>query len=262
MERTIRGHMKIPYLDMLGLSPTESDIYMFLLQTGETKAAQIIDHFQLKRATAYKALYALEEKGLVTKRDVGKITHFKPMSPNTLTDLADKQIHRYEAIRDDLKGILPNFISSYLLSVEKPVITTFEGAQGIKDVYRDTIKEGLPIDAILKVGNVDDDIQEWLESYYIKQRVKKKIPARVIIATDGETKEYRQKDKESLRETIVVPNKLFPFKHEINIYDGKVALINHTKGDDLLAIVIHHPTIEDTMRAWFQLAWVGAKSLK
>jgi hypothetical protein len=45
----------------------------------------------------------------------------------------------------------------------------------------------------------------------------------------------------------------------VDIYGDKVAFINYKKGEALIGVVINHPQIAETMRAWFELAWAGAE---
>ena len=45
----------------------------------------------------------------------------------------------------------------------------------------------------------------------------------------------------------------------MDVYGDKVAFINY-RTDHLLGIVVKHPLIAQTMKAWFDLAWEGAQN--
>jgi sugar-specific transcriptional regulator TrmB len=253
--------MALPFLQTLGLTQKEAELYELLLKRGELNGADIIKESGLKRATVYVSLYALEQKGLITKKDIRKKIHFKPESPNKLLELADKALTDYERARGDLQGILPEMISSYLLSVERPVVSTFEGVKGLKEVYNDTLRENKPIYAVLTTAEVDPAIFTWLTDTYTKLRAKAEIPAKVIVASGEWSSQYVKRDEAELRETRLVPKDKFPVQHEVDIYGDKVAFINYKKGEALIAVVINHPQIAQTMKAWFDLAWIGATQL-
>lgn len=250
--------MSLPFLETLGLTKKEADVYELLLKLGEVPAGQIIKESKLKRATVYKVLGSLEEKGLVTKKDVEKIIHFRPESPTQLTELAERQYKNLERAKDSLQTVIPELLSSYTLAVEKPIVTTFEGVEGLKKIYLDTLKEGKPIYAVLQTAEVNEELYQWLIKSYAKQRTKLGITAKVIIASGKWSEEYQKTDKKELRETILVPSEKFPFKHEVDIYGDKVAFINYKKGEALIGIIIKNKAIAETMKAWFDLAWAGS----
>lgn len=176
-------------------------------------------------------------------------------------ELADKALQDYERARSDLRGLLPEMVSSYLLSVERPVVSTFEGVKGLKEVYEDTLREKQPVYAVLTTAEVEPELFEWLTKTYTKKRAELGIEAKVIVASGEWSTQYVKRDETELRETRLVSKTEFPVQHEVDIYGNKVAFINYKKGDALIAVVINHPQIAQTMKAWFDLAWIGAKQL-
>lgn len=242
-------------LQTLGLTDKEVLIYSLLLELGEVQASVLIAKTSLKRATVYKALYALVERGLVRQEDKAKKLHFAPLPPENLLKLSDEQFARQERARNDLRSILPTLTSNYILSVEKPVISTFEGVEGLKKIYEDTLKEGKEISAVLQTSDVNEVLFDWLESKYFSQRIKRQIHANVIVASGAWSEEYIKEKNGDFTTTLRVDSKLYPFAHEVDIYGDKIAFINYKKNEKLIGIVIHHPAIALTMRALFDLAW-------
>lgn len=251
--------MALTFLENLGLTAKEAGLYELLLKLGEVPAGEIIKASKLKRATAYKVLYSLEQKGLVSKKDFKKKIHFRPEQPSKLLDLAENQYRALERAKDDLQSFLPQLTSEYIMSVERPVVTTFEGLEGLKQIYEDTLKEKKPIYAVVQTAEVEPEMYKWLSGDYVKRRAKAKIWAKVIVSSGKWSDTYSKKDSEEYRESITVPGHQFPFQHEVDIYGDKVAFINYKKGEALIGIVIRHPQIAQTMKAWFDLAWEGAK---
>lgn len=251
--------MSLPFLENIGLTKKEANLYEILLRLGEVPASQIIKESKLKRATAYKVLFSLEKRGLVSKKDIEKKIHFRPEPPAQLMALAERQYQSLERAKDSLKMIIPQLTSSYVLAVEKPIVSTFEGIGGLKEIYEDMLREGKTIYAILQTAEVNDELYKWLTTSFVKKRAKLKISAKVIIASGKYSQEYIRKNKKELRETILVPSKKFPFKHEVDIYGDKVSFINYKKGEALIGVVIKNQSVAQTMKAWFDLAWEGAE---
>lgn len=253
--------MSLPSLETYGLSSKESQIYDILMRLGEVSAARLIVESGLKRSTTYKNVYELEQKGLVTQRIIEKKLHFRPEPPSKLLEFVDTQIKHQEKTRKDLQTLLPDLMSTFILAVEKPIVTTFAGIKGLKKIYMDTLRDKQPIYAMLTTAEVEPDLFDWLTTYYAKARAKAGISAQVIASTGSWAKEYAKKDTAEARTTILVPQDRFPFQHEIDIYGSKVAFINYKKGDSLIGVVINHPQIAASMKACFELAWQGAENV-
>lgn len=249
--------MGLSFLETIGLTKKESEIYELLLQEGELPVHIIVSKTKLKRGIVYKSLYGLEENGLVTKKDINKKIHFKPLSPALISTLAENQIRRIERAQKELRTLLPDMINQYITSVEKPVVTTYQGIDGLKRIYEDTLLEGKPIFAALTTGDVEPKLFSWLTTTYTKRRVQSKIPVKVIVASGGWAEHYVKKNEKELRQTKLVSNEAFPFQHEVDIYGDKVAFIDFRKGGSLIGIVIHHPHIAMTMRALWELSWTN-----
>lgn len=253
--------MSLPFLQSLGLTQNESNLYELLLRLGEVSIAALLKEATMKRPTAYKALYSLEKKGLVTKRDFNKKLYFRPEPPTKLLSLAESQYNELDRAKKNLQGVLPILTSAYVLSVEKPIVSIFEGVNGMKEIYEDTLIEAKPIYALLQPGAQEDELHTWLEQNYVKRRAKLKIPAFVIAATSGHTKEYLRRNEKEFRTVKIINSEQFPFRHEINIYGDKIALLHHRKGEPLIGVVIKHPGIYQTMKAWFDVTWTGIDAL-
>lgn len=251
--------MSLEFLTSLGLSPKEITLYQLLLTLGESPSNLLITRSGFKRATVYKLLYALEKKGLVMIFEKEKLTYFKPLSPQKLIQMTETQQQVLERTRTSLESVLPDLLSSFQLAVEKPVLTSFDGPNGIKKIYQDTLREGKPIYALLQPHEIDPEIREWLRSTYTLRRKKMGIHAYVILSTGDNSQQYVDENELRFRTTRVVPGYKFPFQHEINIYGSKVAIIQYKKGEHPLGIIIQHPLIAQTMKAWFDLAWERAE---
>ena len=250
--------MTLTFLQSFGLTGNEIELYELLVRLGEVPVQVILRETKLKRPTVYKSLYSLAKKDLITKRDLKKKIHFRPESPTKLLELADKQYKELDRARSNLQSALPTLGSEYMQSTEKPVVRIYEGREGLKDIYRDTLKEGKLIYAVESLEGFDDEVWDWANKNYLKVRTKVGVHTKVIVSSGRRASLHRTRDIQHLRISREVPEKSFPFQLEVDVYGDKTAFINYREGH-LLGIVIKHPLIAQTMKAWFDLAWEGAE---
>lgn len=250
--------MSLSFLQNIGLTDTESHLYELLLRLGEAPVGTLIQESNLKRPTVYKALHMLHKKGLVTQRDIHKKIHVRPESPIKLQELADKKYEQLNRTKESLKAFLPSLAISYTLSTERPVVRVYEGIDGLKEIYKDLLIEGKTIYAILQAANVDPELYKWLTTKFVRKRVRAKIHVKAIVSSSAASREYLKKSKEEYRIARLIDSKKFPFQHEIDIYGDKVAIVHYKKDEPLIGMVIHHPQIALTMKAWFDLGWETA----
>jgi len=76
-------------LQMLGLSPNQSQVYLVLVRLGAAKAGEIIKRTGMHRNLVYLALQELVEKKLISTSKSKKISVYKPLAPVRL--LAEPQ---------------------------------------------------------------------------------------------------------------------------------------------------------------------------
>ncbi len=133
-------------------------------------------------------------------------------------------------------------------------VSFYEGIEGIKEVYRDTLKAKTYLFSLLQPSDVDPDLYKWLTTEYVEQRIKKGVQAYVVLSTEKEDEalgDYIAKSRDELRISHVIKSVGHPFENEIIIYDDKVAFIQYNPKYPLGAILITHKPIANTMRSMF-----------
>jgi sugar-specific transcriptional regulator TrmB len=253
--------MTLDFLETLGLTQKESRLYEILLTEGELPISTLITRTKYKRATVYKSLYALESKGLATRKTVNKKIHFRPESPLVLSQLSTRRLQEMEGARADLANILPQLISQFTMSVERPVVTVYEGVNGLKKLYELMLIEKSPIEALLSTADIHPDLFAWLTSVFVKKRVSLKIPVRSIVTNDSWGDEYVRKNEKELRETRMISSRDFPIEVEIDVFGSKLAFISYRANRPLIGVIMDHQTIADSARSWFALAWLGTDQI-
>ncbi len=248
-----------PIFTGLGINPDQADLYTSLIQNGPQTAVQLAKNTSVKRTYVYKLCEQLVTLGLIRQEIKGKTTTFVAENPDKLLDIAENQKRQAETAAHSLENILPTLKSQFAATDTKPIITYYEGLEGVKKVYLDTLKEAQPIYALLDTSSVHPEMRLWLKTNYVKQRVKAGIFAKVILASGNLIQDYQQDDPVNLRETRVVNKEAFSIQHEIDIYGHKTAIMmQHKEAKQMVGIIIDNKYIADTLRALFDLAWLSA----
>lgn len=239
----------------LNLSAEQTGIYLSLLHHGAQSASQLARSTKVKRTYIYTVCKELAKLGLVKTVLTGKTSIFVPNSPDILLTLSDQIQLQAKAAKTNLENILPDLSSLFRLTESKPIITYYEGLEGVKKTYLDTIKTGQPLLSIVETSKVDQKVYDWVTTDYVKARIKANIPVRAIVASGEKTETYTSLDEKELRQSRIVPSQNFPFENEIVIYGEKVAIVKHKAGTKLIGIIIDNVEIAATFRSWFELTW-------
>jgi HTH-type transcriptional regulator, sugar sensing transcriptional regulator len=234
-------------LKQFGLENKEDDVYLALLELGTAGVQEIAIKANIKRTTVYDVLSALQAKGLAGQTQKGKKRLFYAEEPETLNRLLDEK-------RRKLEDIMPVLKSLQNTAGQKPKIRYYEGKEGLRQVYRDTLNFKGELLAFLNENIIKYLGDEFAEEY-IEKRKTAQITVRAICPDTEEMEIYKSIDKEFLKTTRLVPRKDFPFTIEMNIYGNRLALLSFKEE---MGIIIESNEIANNLKLLFELAWRGA----
>jgi len=229
----------------IGLNEKEAAVYLAALELGGSPASEIASKAKLNRVSTYDILEKLHARTFITTQTHNKIKLFSAKDPDLIrTDLRKKYI--------DFKSVLPDLRRMHGKTTH-PRVRYYEGLQGIKKVYKDSLT------AKTDILNYADSklIRQFWPNYdaeYVAERVKRKIYLRGIAPKDSYGEASVAADKKSHREIRLIKPDKFGFSNEINIYDDKVAIISFGR-NEIIGMIIESPEIAETQRAIFMMAW-------
>lgn len=235
-------------ITQFGLNPKQASVYLALLELGASTVIEVAKKTGILRTTVYDEILELEKKGLIAQTKKGKKRLFLAAEPENLKKILDEKKARLEELMPALKSLVNT-------AGVKPVIRYYEGTEGIKEVYRDTLKYKGELIGFVTENIINKLGQEFADEYKSK-RVKSDIRVRVIGPDTEEIKEYKKSDQKDLKETRLVPKDQFPFSIEMNIYGNKLAFMSFS---EQLGLIVESNEIADNMRHLFKLAWLGAE---
>jgi sugar-specific transcriptional regulator TrmB len=166
--------MTIEELSQLGLSDKESELYLACVELGPSKAKDISAYTSLNRGTIYDVARSLFKKGLLSTTQKRDITHFVAHAPH-------QYIYQLERERAAATLLLPKVEELLQSHPYRPTVTYFEGDEGIRAVYEETLKAEskhiycfAAIDEMLEVTGPD------FMRYYTEKRTRRHISVQIL----------------------------------------------------------------------------------
>ena len=214
--------MRIDALKEFGLNEKEAKIYLALLELGEAKAYEIAHKTRIARPTVYDVLDKLITEGLVGSYDKHKIRHYIASDPEKIKrNLISKQTA--------FENLLPELKSVYNKLQAKPKVSFYEGVEGIKTVFEETIAaKNKQLKGILSVHDLFEVPGKKYMNDYVTRRIKLGYPLRVIRSKTKEIAETWPTSERELRQLRYTPESMI-FTMTIYLYDNKVGLISSVK---------------------------------
>jgi sugar-specific transcriptional regulator TrmB len=251
--------MILDKLENLGLSDKESKVYLAALELGGDSIQNVAKKSGVHRATTYLCVEKLKEMGLMNEKKKGKRKVYYGEYPEKLLENIVEQQKNLDQQEIKIKSLLPELSAIFNFSKNRPRVKFFEGEEGLKKVYQDTLFNNEKILAFLSVSAPDKKFVKWLYDYYAPERTRCGIKAWVIAPQDEGVKKYVKLDKKELRETKLVNPQKYPFSIEINIYgNNKVAFMSYGK-KEMFGVIIESKEVHNTMKYIFELVWDNIK---
>lgn len=227
----------------LGFSEKEADVYVALVQVGTAVASDIAKKARIKRSTTYVILDSLAEKGLVSMVEQRGVRRYTPAPPEQLGQYMESMAKKYAGFATAAKKLVPELKASRTESMPEPRVHFFQGSEGIKSVYEDTLSslEGIRVHAAF--------VHDALERGYDAGK-KPTIKMRLLTADAARAgKKEAASHKEALRAAINVARDEADASSEINVYDDRVVFI---AGAEDFAVVIESKELADALKQTFE----------
>ncbi|MDO8428637.1 MAG: helix-turn-helix domain-containing protein [Candidatus Diapherotrites archaeon] len=243
--------MNSEFLERIGLTHTESLVYLALFKLGACKAYDIIRETNLHKSRVYDSLDRLLEKGLIGSVMHEQVKHFAVLDPEHLLDFVEERKKELDGLRLEAKKKLPELVALRELDSQKPFAEAqvLFGVEGFKSMRRDLLKhskgEHLMMGAISREPKVMPVFFNWFE----RERIRQKIFQRILLQKgyDKPLPKKRLVEFRSLPSEITVPA-------VINVYGDRVVNVLWKK-DYPLCFMLVNKDIADAYRSYFDLLW-------
>lgn len=236
---------KIASLKRLGLSDQEGRVYLAALELGEATMQDLARKSGVKRTSIYNFIDKLKEQGFIAVIKWKKRIRYSATHPKQLIEFEKQRLA-------ELEGTLPELTAIYNKSPQKPKVTFYEGAEGIKEVYADTLWEQRPIIAWSDFDHMEAALGKDFYQSYPAERAKRRIPFSTITRDSKIARDVAQKNEAHLRKVKFISAE--ELKTEINVYGDKVAIMSF-RNNPPFAVLIENKDIAETMRIAWQELW-------
>lgn len=241
---------------IFNLTSYESQVFMALATFDKANISQISRTSGITRTAIYPPLNSLLDKGLISIDLAGSRKYYKALSPQQLESI-------FEWKKRDLTFLINELTKNVPTGAEQLEVLYFPGKNGLNSAAEVFLKETKGKTWRTFENSVVN--QPALEFYqlqdYIDRRVKKGITAKVVMTLNlmyPFLKERLDKDKEELRETVLVPEKSFPFKVVIGINENSVLILS---GEEVIfGVVIKNTQIAQTLSTIHEMIWTRYKN--
>lgn len=239
-------------MEQIGLDEKPARVYLATLELGGGSASFIAQKASVERVTTYHILEKLIADGLIYTAEKDGKRIYVAHSPKKLVSKQEEKLNQ-------IKSMIPELLSFEGSNEIRPKIKFYEGEEGIKDLFNETLElpQGSETLAYVSYHTISKHLESFVPDFP-KKRVARGISQRLIAEDSPQTRESLLKnDKDELRQTRLVPKEMYPFEaDQINIFGNKMFIASLK---DMLAMVIESETVAKSQRAIFELAWLGAE---
>lgn len=241
-------------LSSLNLDEFSSKIYEYLLQSGEQKPGTISKVLDIKRPTAYKALYNLEDLGLIGRNMDLPEVHFRAKGPQQLKLLIEKQRKKVDKLWNNYLEILPAMTELYEQNYTAPIIQTLFGLTGLKQIHIEietTAKEVLLIRSV--IDRLDEKVTEEIDRHVAKRGeigIRTKILTPALHTTNATLQKYPGIPGREMR---FVDQEKLGIETQIMLYNNKIVITNYR--NELVSLIIQQEHIFNSFKQIFENLW-------
>ena len=256
------AHDRRAQLVELGLSLTEAQVYLALIQNASLSASALATATDLSRTSVYQILCSLTDKGLV-QSGAGYGSKFAVVAPEqalpALVAREKQTIAERERIADELAETLAPLVADAEFALDDTV-QVIRTPHAITQRYeRLQLEAERTIDATVKAPILNPRKNNPAQEKAQRRGVHYRGLYEKAAIEDAAIKPNLQAWIAGGEEARVYDGEL-PYK--LTIFDGEIALITLTKrGDTWLTLFVRHEPLAKSLTEWFNLLWEKAKPL-
>lgn len=238
------------YLDLLknlGLNDKEATVYFSLLQLSQPTAYLIAQKSGLKKPTTYVILDSLIKKGFAVKLPYSTKQLYSAISPNKCLEKTKERLQETEKI-------MPQLMALNKEEEKKVNVQYFEGAEEIKQMYRQMLKTAQNKEILAFAGhtrNTPKTLNDYWEEFNL-ERIKRNITVRGFTSDDPTTKKWTKDQKKLLFNVIPLPLEEYDSNVSIEIFNNIVQIVSFRY---LQGIRIENTDICHSLKQIFNMLW-------
>ena len=241
--------MNIDILTSLGLNEKAAKIYLATLVLGVSSVQKIAEKAGIKRPTAYIHIQELLEEGLLQKIPSGIKEYYTAVNPEILQERFMRNYRVFQSGLSELQNLYKGFEG-------KLKVRVLEGEKAMKEIYNQ-ICQANRIRFIADLSSFEQAFQSSFNN--ISEAIlNNEIKAQEIIpntnAAKTSSKRYSASAGRTYSSRIAMNG---PIQNDTAIFGNTLALFRLNEFN-LFVILIEEPSIVETIKTVFDLAWLSA----
>lgn len=239
--------MEKEQLYKLGFTEKEAGVYLALNRLGPSVASTLSRIANIKRTSIYDVLSSLLKRNLIISYKQGPYTYFAIDDVNKLLYQERDRLKVAESLSKELKKL-----QEFGGGVQ---VNYYKGQEGYREMYEDILKSG--VSEMLVWVNLDAfyaPIGEEQERKWVKERMQKKIFARLLAQKTPVAKEFEEKDKELYREIRFIPKESL-FDTTCVVYGDYITFFDPT--GDIEGVRLQNKKFADMFTKIFEMQWAN-----
>jgi sugar-specific transcriptional regulator TrmB len=240
------------FLEELGLSVKEAELYICSLKSGPQSASTLSKKTGIARSTVNFIFKQLIQKGFAHKDNRENTTYFNVVQPESLEYvLLEKQAKAKKQLNDlhDLLPMLNGLKNQHSLASK---VTYYDGLESLYRTVEDCCAKDESVYFISSHNNIHPKVRSYIERAYIPKAKKHKHKNKMILSDGPESRKYIKKAKNVYDEVIFVDPKANPFTLTIAIHGDSVDFISYDPSD-LSGVIIENKLIAEQMKVLYKV---------
>lgn len=231
----------------IGLSKSETKIYLALLHEGVSTVTTIARATKLHRANIYDALKKLVARGLATYMQKENVSYYEAAPPSALMNILKEK-------EQQLATILPQLELSRKLSEEKGEAYVVEGLQGLFNAMYHFLEYGEDI----KVYGIPKSVPEIVRTkipHFHKERIAKNVKMLHIYNHDAKDR-IKFLNKMQLTQARYLPES---FDSQVSTWVCGEEIMLTLWQKPIICVIVKNKQVAESYKQYFSLLWDAAK---
>lgn len=224
--------MNIERLKQFNLTAGEAELYLFLLENGDSPVSEIAAETNIGRTNIYDYAKSLIEKGLVTDYERSRKIFFKAESPVQLEKQVESRVREAQKLHAEYQELLPILKQMYVRNSDLMQVKYLLGDEGFSKMSNKIYMEGSADKVIFLLKDIN--LYEPPEPKYRSFIQNRQLYTYIFTNQKQAIAEFKARDAKNLRETRYLD---IPMKEDVVLYESTMFVGKFSSRDFKMAMI-------------------------
>lgn len=249
-------------LEKLGLSKTQAEIYLLLIDHGELRIGEIAEYAKIPRSSVYSSLKALFEFGIAEEIIDESFKKIRPYPIGTMRHGLDDKILHLQKLAKDLVALEKTIQVAHTPdSKDATTVKYYRGRSGARQLYWNTFRSTGTVYVYSDWGRERYVGKKFYESFVEESRIRK-VKERVLINSSPEALESIRKfnyptspiSRTKIEDIRIIDRRDMVIKGDTLMYDNVYSQV-YLKNVEINGFEIENMYFAQSQRSIFETLW-------